>query len=125
MNKSPPSKRRRRWPLILAAILLVVFLGGWFWLNSFIRSELQRQLSEVGIDSPQIGSVWSGLGGFTARDVRFQSGGSHIELNSLEVHQAIWELAGAGPKDEIRISEGRISIDVESCLLYTSPSPRD
>ena len=114
MNKSPPSKRRRRWPLILAAILLVVFLGGWFWLNSFIRSELQRQLSEVGIDSPQIGSVWSGLGGFTARDVRFQSGGSHIELNSLEVHQAIWELAGAGPKDEIRISGGRISIDVES-----------
>ena len=115
MSKTTRPKRRRRWPLIVVGILVVTLATGWFWLNSFIRSELTNQLADAGIDSPNVGSVLTGLGGFTASDIEFESNGSSIKIDSLEIHQPIFHLAqGTLAKDEIRISGGNVSIDAKS-----------
>ena len=101
--------------MFVVIVFFLLFFGGWLWLNSFIRSELTNQLADAGIDSPRVGSVLTGIGGFTANDIQFESNGSSVQIDSLEIHQPIWELAqGDSAKDEIRVSGGSVSLDAKS-----------
>ena len=112
MTQPTKTRKRRRIFLLLIAGIFALCIVGWFWLNATVKSKLKEQLVAAGIDSPQVGSVQTGLGGFTARNIQFESGGASVSFDSLNVHQSILDLArGVEPMDAVSLQGGIISID--------------
>ena len=115
MTNQPKKRKRRKALIVLAGIIVLLCVVGWFWLNSFVQSKIQSQLADAGFSDAKIGSVQVGLGGVTVRNIELANDSVSANVSKLVVNQSIFQLAsGTAPIDSVEINGGQIAIDASS-----------
>ncbi len=102
--------------LLFLLVLIAITVVGWYSLDGYVKSQLEIQLTELGLGSPEISSVSTGSSGITARQVQFRHAGASqpwLSLEELKIDHPLSSLvAGDNHYNAIELNGIRTVIDL-------------